>query len=212
MLRLRSNFIDYYDHQFDLKGEVFRRMSNEGMNRIEMLDFLKSKRLIVPPYGIVKTMKNHVLISEEAFVVVHLDIKSHRGENKLLMRYKEALEKHPNEFMVMYASNFRGCSWRYLKVGNRSFILRYSSDDWRSNWDTKEIIIEEVDADWIKIGIDEPLYAIDFVKNEAFDGDGHVMVAIDYNIAPQIRGTGLEEVIPAQEVAALIKEWYERRA
>lgn len=205
MLKLKSNFLDYYDHQFDLSGEEFRRMSNEGMNRIEMLDFMKSKRLIVPPYGVVRHLEHHAYITPEAFVVVHLDINSHRGENKLLVRYSEALEQYPDAFMVMYASSFKGVSWRYLKVGSRSFILRYESDDWRSNWNTKEIIVESEDASWIKIAIDAPLFAIDFVKNEKSEGD-KVMVAIDYNIAPQIKGTGIEDILSAKEVVQLIAD------
>lgn len=211
MLKLRSNFLDYYDHQFDLSGEEFRRMSNEGMNRIEMLDFMKSKRLIVPPYGVVRQLKHHAYITPEAFVVVHLDINSHRGENKLLMRYREALEQYPDAFMVMYASSFTGVSWRYLKVGSRSFILRYEGDDWRSNWNTKNIIVESDDASWIKIDITAPLFAIDFVKNERLDGE-NVMVAIDFNIAPQIKGSGIEDILSATEVVKLIRDAVEKES
>lgn len=203
-MRLVSNFIDYYDHHFDLHGDIFRRMSNEGMNRKEMLEFLSKQNLITPPFGIVNQMKNHALIENEAYVVVHTDITSHRGENKLLMRFNEALEQYPESFMVMYVSSFTGVSWRYLRVGDRSYILRYESEDWRSNWDTKQIVVEREDASDIHISIEAPLYAIDFVKNIKPDGSP-VMVAIDYNIAPQIRGTGVEELLTAIDAADAIK-------
>lgn len=204
MIRLISNFIDYYDHYFDLQGEVFRRMTNEGMDRKEMIEFLKKHGLITPPCGIVREMQYHGLIRDDVYVVVHTDIHSHRGENKFLMLYKEALEKHPDAFMVLYVSSFTGVSWRYLRVGDRSFMLRYKSEDWRSNWDTSEIVIEQEDASDIEIDIDAPLFAIDFVKNVKPDGNP-VMVAIDYNIAPQIKGTGVEELLEASIVADAIK-------
>ncbi|WCF11664.1 hypothetical protein NDS46_30420 (plasmid) [Paenibacillus thiaminolyticus] len=209
MLKLVSNFIDYYDHYFDLQGDVLRRLSNEGMNRVEMLQFLQQKNLTVPLHGIVKNLQNHSLIERDTYVIVHTDIHSHRGENKHLLLYRDALERYPDELMVLYVSSFQGCSWRYLKIGSRSFILHYQSKDWRSNWDTEKITIEDENASLINIDVNEPLFAIDFVKNINENGEA-VMMAIDYNIAPQLKGTGIENILAPAEVANLIKESWMR--
>jgi hypothetical protein len=205
MLRLISNFIDYYDHYFDLHGDIFRRMSNGGMDRRVMLEFLKNQGFNVPTFGIVKEMINQNELKGDTYVVIHTDITSHRGENKLLMPFKEALDYHPNSFMVRYVSSLKGVSWRYLKVGDQSFFLRYESEDWRSNWNTNQVVIEREDTFDMLNKIQEPLFAIDFVKKIETDGSS-VMVAIDFNIAPQIRGTGVEHVLSASDAADAIKK------
>ena len=46
------------------------------------------------------------------------------------------------------------------------------------------------------------MYAIDFVFN--FD----TMYAIDYNITPQIRGTGIEDVLEGRKIVKEIKKWF----
>ncbi|MBP1308854.1 hypothetical protein JOD82_001874 [Paenibacillus sp. 1182] len=53
----------------------------------------------------------------------------------------------------------------------------------------------------MNLSIRAPLYAIDFVENE-----NDLWYAIDYNIAPQIKGTGVETLITASEAAMLIKQ------
>ncbi|MBP1308853.1 hypothetical protein JOD82_001873 [Paenibacillus sp. 1182] len=87
-MRLISNFLDYYDHHFDLHGEVFRRMTNGGMNRQKMLEFLKVQGLTVPIFGWVREMVNEDTLTNDTYVVVHTDIASHRGEQNSCCRIK----------------------------------------------------------------------------------------------------------------------------
>ena len=201
-IKLKSDFIDYYDHWFDLDGDIFERMSAGGVNRYKMLTYLKSLKLDVPKFGLVKKLTLYNTKINK--VVVYLNLNSHRGENKLLLDYKEALEKYPNKLATEYIESYNKYSesMRILQIGNKSISIIYENeDDWRSNYgcNVKTKIINIYDGIYDKIKY--PLYAIDFV----FDKYNNYY-AIDFNIAPGIKGTGVENILKPKEVVDKIKE------
>lgn len=204
-LRLVSNFIDYYDHWFDIDCKnQYRRVTTDGMNRGQMFLFMKQYHLITPIYGIVKHLKYANYFELDEKVVVYIDENIHCGEGKLLMTLEEAYQKYPNCLCTQYLNNNvfgYAVSYRHLQIGNRAFWIRYTSfTDWRSNCGDGDIdLIEEREP--ILTGI--PLFAIDFVQ---YNNDYY---AIDFNIAPGIKGTGVEKIISAKQVVELIKQQLE---
>lgn len=226
-LKLYSNFIDYYDHHFDLEGEGFYRFSNNGMNRIEIFNFLKSHNYLTPKHGYVKQLSK--LYPEEyryreycddskkfddswkyIELVVYLDINLHRGENKIKISLDKAIELYPDNYASLFIFNY-GISHRYLQIGNKSFWLRYiSKNDWRSNCGDVKIIIDSQNNGYHK-SIKSSLFAIDFVRsiNEKTKQDDYL--AIDFNISPGIKGTGIENILKPNEVVDLIKGYYDNR-
>jgi hypothetical protein len=212
-VRLISDFVDYYDHWFDGYDSelIFRRLSKSGMSRPDMLRFLKEKGFATPAFGTVKDLYDEIIRKQYhdtpgfdsiLSVVVYTDIFSHRGEGKLLLPFNEAIEKYPDHFATEYLcvqKNGLGLSYRYLKIGQESFWLQYSSEnDWRSNYGEVNVTILFQQLP-IYHAIDYPLYAIDFLPIAG------TLYAIDFNIAPQIKGTGIEDILPAKKVADLIK-------
>lgn len=205
-LQLKSNFIDYYDHQFDLTGLVFSRMNNGGMNRGRMFGFMRHNGINVPIYGLVQHLKTASYFSnEDQKVVVYLNENVHCGEGKELITLKEAVKKYPYHLCTEYLEEennvFRyGISYRHLQIGNRAFWLRYVSyNDWRSNCGDGDIdFLEEVEP--IILSIDHLLFAIDFVKSNG------QYYAIDFNASPGIKGTGVENILSPKDVVDLIKQ------
>jgi hypothetical protein len=133
-LILKTDFYDYYDHWFDKvyypeeEYNIFERYSVLGMNRQEMLIYLQLNGYNVPKHGLVRDLD----LQKEQKVVVYLDINSHRGMDKILCSFGEALRFYP----VNYASEYlkvndeeKGCSFRYLRIGEKNFSLCYQSDD-----------------------------------------------------------------------------------
>ncbi len=198
-IRLVSDFLDYYDHWFDREGHTFERLAHKGMPRRAALEYMFSLGLDVPLFGTVKELSQIPWLTN---VVVYTDEMAHRGEGKLMMPLAQAIKQYPDnlatEYIPVTHNVNRGVSWRYLQIGNKYVWLKYQSDDWRSNFGNVKISILGIIGDGYHPKIHLPLFAIDFIPAN------HVY-AIDFNTAPQIRGTGIENILPARETAEAIK-------
>ena len=220
-IKLKSTFRDYYDSWFDLEGPMtWYRNSTGGMSRPEMLTYMEKLGLEVPQHNYLKNIYGRVAPTgvHSERVVVYLDNHSHRGENKVVMTKRQALEEHPDCYVADYVNyavpimckvnpehgRHRSQSLRYLQIGTRKFWLEYWSDtDWRSNCGEGgvEVICEEAPGYHPKITW--PLFAIDFVVTRY---RWQQPLAVDFNIAPGLRGTGIEDIIRGPEAADLIKQ------
>ncbi len=203
-VRLISNFYDYYDHEFDVYNAelTFERKSTGGMARREMLEYLQSLGFVVPVFG--KPTEIHDRLPAGWQVVVHLDETSHRGEDKIKLPLREAAEQYHNHLAVEYIPSLPdglGQTWRHLQIGDKVFWLEYTSqNDWRSNCGDVEIRLFSHMKDGYHPWIDYPLFAIDFILIQ------DTAYAIDFNIAPGVRGTGVENILPAAVAAEAIKK------
>ncbi|MFJ8528328.1 hypothetical protein [Bacillus sp. NPDC094106] len=207
-VKLLTNFHDYYDHHFDGTGVPFVRRNDMGMNRVEMLNYLSSKGIKTVPYGYIhKLAKQYPLHTE---VVVYTDIHKHQGNGKVRMTLQEALDTYPIDTFCSLLCGKLGESWRVLTVGRKKTILDYRShNDWRSN--VGDVQVDIVDC-WSKMysfnGIldpyEFPLVAIDYVK------DGNELLAVDLNVAPQLKGTGIEDIVTPKEIVKEMKKYIGR--
>jgi len=204
-IRLQSDFVDYYDHFFDISGKVLRRFSYQGMNRAEMFTFMRSKGLHTPIFGVTRKILEFAKttnIEPPSHLVVYTDLNKHCGEGKILVPWDEAISSLPASFASEYIPS-NSESLRVLQVGNSYFWLRYKSkNDWKSNYGDVDIEVLSMHDGYFNSDIKEPLYAIDFVG-------GNEMLAVDFNTAPQIRGTGVENIVSARDIVRGIKEAYE---
>lgn len=218
-LQLKTDFHDYYDHWFDREGQIFERMSHSGMSRREMFDFFEQIGLKTPPHGtpeqIFNTLSEQDKEAEDFaqkhdmnffHVVVYLDETAHRGEGKILVPLIEAIQKYPNAFCSLYYPTLLlgSTSLRYLQIGDKVFWLQYTSDDWRSNYGNVKIKVLSHEKDKFHSKINLPLFAVDFIFGPNF------IWAIDFNIAPEVKGIGVENILPAKEAVAAIKRWYQK--
>jgi hypothetical protein len=153
-----------------------------------------------------KIPKNNYLrdlgIKDNEFAVIYLNNYSHRGADKILRVYSEALTDYKDNYASQYIgadyrTGMNSVSYRHLQVGARAWRLKYiSKNSWQSNNAEKiEIeILEEAEP----LLCYSPLFAIDFVEVDN-------LYAIDFNTSPGIKGTGLEDIISAQEIYNLIE-------
>lgn len=228
-LRLQSNFIDYYDHQFagsyQQDAPYFSRMSRASLHRKDMFALLQSRGLTTPLHGTVRELHAHHLnalqqqgykdetlasMLEMSQLVVYTDPYAHAGEGKVLLSVTAALAQHPDTYGSEYLPQNgagTGVSLRYLRIGRRQFWLRYTSeDDWRSNAGTVaiELLCEEAPKPVSEAKHSpEPLLAVDFII-----GPNRTLVAVDHNTAPQLRGTGIEARLSTKDVVDEIATWY----
>ncbi len=200
-LKLRSDFTDFYDFAFDLDGVEFPRLTKSGMDRVEMFHFLKhTLGLRTPAFG---SAKSHSC----DWLVMYLDTKAHCGEGKELWPTWLAKHLRPHCFSAEFLP-CNGESKRLLHIGDRTFLLTYwSKDDWRSNCGDTEVnfIKELVSPVPYRAKVPHALFAIDYIT---FDGN---LYAVDFNIAPGMRGSGIEGVLRPQEVVDEIKNWISKR-
>lgn len=215
-LKLVSDFYDYYDHEFDLEGDTFRRVTTDGLSRQELLEYLQKLEFTVPHFGPVKDLAK--LLEPQDRIVLHHDIWAHRGDGKELSTIQEAMVKHPDTLATQFIQfnvpgtkpEVKGLSWRYLQIGTEAFWIEYTStEDWRSNCgegdcelffrDKTELFS---DRQYELLRFKFPLFAVDFVP------DKETLYAVDFNIAPGVRGTGVEKIFSPQEATKAIKSAY----
>lgn len=164
-----------------------------------MFELFTNFDLTTPDYGWLDEIRS----KHEKFVV-YIDLKAHKGQKKLLLDRVTSSSERVDLFCSQFISTGPiPTSFRYLVAGKYSFFLKYSSNDtWRSN--CGDIEIELMTKDYLDImneiknkttSIQKPLYAIDFVEKDG------TFYALDFNEAPQINGTGIEEIIPVQDLA-----------
>lgn len=201
-VKLVTDFYDIYDIWFDREGDtVLERLTTSGLSRGPMLRFLNDKGIQTVRFG---TCEELSAIGCKK-VVVYKDTNTHCGNGKILMDAMDATMSFPNFLASEYCPLHKGVSIRHLQLGELWFKLQYKSvDDWRSNCGS-DVDIKVLDCG---VGyhetIDAPIFAIDFV--ETADG----LMAIDYNIAPGCRWTGIEQLVKPKVIAESIKSAIEK--
>lgn len=227
LFMLKTDFRDYYDHWFDrlyICGDEeisiihLDRKSKNDVDRIAMFNEFKKAG-----YDNLEFSKESPDELECDMIVYHDDIFSHCGEGKMLMSSEAAKLMKKGLYVRCYET---GVSYRSLRIGRYFFLLRYknNSGNFRSNCGdveieilekykksddkvmfpvTSEIIMKSHDS-W---EISSPLYAIDFVVDDRQDRKSALrFVPIDLNTSPCIRGTGIEDQLPAKIIAEEIQE------
>lgn len=195
-VKLVSDFRDqHYDFMFKSNGtKIYRRMSNEGPDKINQFYILAKMGFRIPPIGTVEYLYHTWPINtEEPEVVVYTDQLKHAGEGKILLPITKAYDLYPNFFASAYLRNDEPTTCRALFVGDHYITMKYSSDDaWRSNCgnvnieetDISTYIAERTLLDAMYAPLTSvPIVAIDFVQY------ANEMWAIDLNTAPGISGT-----------------------
>lgn len=207
---LRSNFTDYYDQYFDSPSSisplVFERYTNVGMNRSEILEFLARNGFSVPKHGIAKQIgKWAPHLRDDQYIVIYLDDKSHRGENKLLMTVGEGVRSHPNCFAAEFlgTSKDSGNALRLVQIGMKYFWISLQSDDWRASVGTVKTTIKK-HGTGLQSNILYPLWAIDFVPVRF--GGNEILYAVDFSSAPIVGEYGMSEILEASTAALEIKQ------
>lgn len=236
-LYLTSDFLDFYDHMFESKyfgAEEFRRVTTEGPSRREMFEIFDRVNLSTPEHGIVSdivpTLRSILWMSPEIspsnMLVVYTDERAHRGEGKILVDFDVAEEKYPNyycsEFIPPRSYESGAESWRFLQIGNRAWKFHYRNridglipavpgilrtatypKNWQSNVGDPSIsFLGEVHP---ISDIAYPLFAIDYLLHKIYPG---ATLCIDLNIAPEIRGTTIEDKLDPDQVVELITDYY----
>ena len=92
-IKLRTNFLDYYDHWFcgswQNEDYILDRRTITEMSKIDQFQILKDCELNIPKVGYIKDLINDVEINN---VVVYTDLFLHAGDGKSLCTKDFALK------------------------------------------------------------------------------------------------------------------------
>jgi len=117
-------------------------------------------------------------------------LMNYPGGDRYYYKKQELYPKFCSAFVGNAWATNESTSWRHLQIGPHVIWLECrSTESWMSNYG---------DGDWSVIGVElnsgfnpvirRPLWAADFVI-------GREAYAVDFNIAPGMRGTGVEYVL-----------------
>ena len=210
-LRLQSDFVDYYDHHFDLEGVPFKRFAKTSRTRENDLLLLRDAGFCVPWFGKVKQY-SLLCNAPNVWVVVYDDLCAHCGEGKRLVRSTELAKEEPDKFCSFYVPAEQTYHVRLLAVGDWKAVLRYASDHvWMSNRGEVQVELLQYGEfcdprlERIQHWLSEPLVAVDGRYSDAGE-----LMAFDLNTAPGLKGSGIEDVLKPNEVVEQIKRFFER--
>ena len=205
-----------------------------ALSKRQQFDLLQRIGCNTPRHGKVSELYDLAIskinqgITLNSMCVVYTDEFAHCGIGKMLL----SIDIASSEFSEYYASMFVrteetrnfSYSYRLLQIGKRAWWLSYSNTgDWRSNYGSN-VAIEvrgEADSFWGNNPYTNPrlhqlkqypLFAIDFVIPHWYTpalGKPVPRLAIGFNTAPGIKGTGLEALVSSKQAFELIKEWME---
>lgn len=217
-----GGYIDYYDHHFCSRlsaREQWKRNNRVFPTRSEGFTAMQCAGVITVEFDTVQNMCVRKA-NEDILLVVYTDELSHQGFGKKLMYASLALNEYPDALCSVYyesVDKLAAESLRELAVGDRLFLQKcVSENDWRSNVNTTsfETLLEITECPnhgWNVSKIPQlmcryksPIFAIDYV----FDKDAGLLRACDMNLAPGMRGTGIEKMLPPKVAAELIERSY----
>jgi hypothetical protein len=199
-------------------AKTLDRRSTIGPKKSDQFKLLKEGGFFIPPVGTVENVMDRFWEAEECYtryVVAYEDEMAHAGNGKFLLCGHDlknlTMENNEeiNRKRGLFCSAFVGfpfakqsSSLRRLQVGPHVFWIEYrSNDSWMANIGdgSCEIVGVEKDSGFHPF-FKHPLFAIDFVL-------GKEMYAVDFNLAPGVWGTGIENHLsPSAVVAALEME------
>jgi len=194
------------------------------MSKLEQFQLLTEAGLDTPLFGRVgdpefmnwwqESIKVKSLSNIKA--VVYTDDLAHRGEGKQLVDPVKAFREYrglPYSVFIPTTENpeEEAISYRYLQIGDRAWWLKYTGKgSWLSNYavDTDIKVLSEVFGFWdegerIRPFGQYPIFAIDFVAWQGMER----RLAIDFNSAPGVQGTGIEDVLSAKNCYEAIAAW-----
>lgn len=222
---LKSNFLDYYDHAFDVyAGELglvidVERFSKTTLKRRDAFIKMQSIGLHTPVFETVIWLDEMGLDLHKTNpeVIVYFDELAHRGEEKQVIRYANAWAMYPSKLCSLYIEPIdKPTSYRYLRIGSRIFWLQYTSNDsWRSNCgtDVEITLLESITATQLFETLpsadpnETPFLAIDFVKSKM-----GLFFAIDWNTSPGLRCSPIETEMTPDEIYQEIKDWLDNHS
>ncbi len=194
------------------------------MTKLEQFQLLDEAGLDTPLFGRVGDAEfmnwwhTDVKVRElpDVRAVVYVDDLAHRGEGKRLVRIEEAFNQYKGlPYSAFIPSTLypeqEAISYRYLQIGDRAWWLKYhGKGSWLSNW-APEIdikVLSESFGFWeegerLQFFREYPLFAIDFVAWRGMERK----LAIDFNSAPGISGTGIEDILSAKDCYEALATW-----
>lgn len=198
LLALASDFVDYYDDEFDVVSNIPHRKLTRKSARVpreEMLEYLSenTNSLLfqrVVPHG--KTLNFN-----KGTLVVYVDDFAANGLGMEQMEAHEAHIKYPDSYATLFLDN-RGCSLKHVVVGKQNFLISVcSGNSWKSN-------TGRVKRKTLHVWEDRPhpvfpLYTVTYINHDGKPA------ALRMNFAPK-----LENLInlPKADVVKELKGWF----
>lgn len=209
LIRLTSDFKDYYDVEFEKREPEIKKALQEKQ-RVYSYDRCRSnfisrakelKRLGIPTIPI-KAANQFAADPSAETLLVYTDATLHNGEGKLVVSNQDAQTTYPNlparRFVPI--SETGGFTLKCLQVGKRRFKILLWSD--QNTLKYKVYSIEEIEPLYNR-SYRYPIFSIDYLPTK----DG--LMVIDFNSVENLGNLGLEKYMTSDDVYKEIVSYYE---
>ena len=196
ILKIRSDFTDYYDAPCSAEGSVSKGKeviyARYRINRTRIADLRELKFLGIRTLDIKPVSK--VLLNRDDRVCVYTDLNSH-GEGVISVTYNEAVEMYHNRLCSTVNWLGYGYIYKYIQVGERRFWI---TTDRSGN----VLGMREMESGYSLIQL--PIYSIDYISV------GGVQTAVDFNTVQKLSEVKLDFILPSQDVRELVYAYLTR--
>ena len=118
MLRLESDFTDYYDGCFSNNASsMYKRLQHNGKTRADQLNYLKSIGIKTVDFGPYSKMCS----KRDSKFVVYTDPYLHEFAGKHIYSEGEVKNFYKNYLLAEFLSSSNGYTVKYLQIGERRF-------------------------------------------------------------------------------------------
>ena len=194
LLKLVSDFQDYYDYLFDNQSEpVYRRMYSECNPRGKALNIIKG--IGVPTIELGAVSKFSIYTPK---LVVYTNQMGHLGSGKQIVNTIEAYNNFGNSLACPFVEDTAGISLKFLQVGKRRYQLVMQNENLAELKHGRVIKCTRI-SDEYNFNIRLPIFSIDYI---AYSG---TMLAIDFNEVQSLSSLGVMLMKP-EEVIYEVKE------
>lgn len=208
LVRLTSNFKDYYDDAFKCREPEILKALHEK-RRVYSYDRCRSnsisrakelKRLNIPTIPI-KAASMLATDLNASKLLIYTDATLHNGKGKLVVSNQDAQNIYPNlparRFVPI--SETGGFTLKCLQVGKRRFkVLLWSDTD---TLDYKVHSIEEIEPMYNR-SYRYPIFSIDYLPTK----EG--LMVIDFNQVENLGNLGMDKYMTPSEVYDAVVDYY----
>lgn len=188
-MKIVSDFVDYYDVDWNSNDGIIYERVRKGMGRGRELKMLKELGIQTIE---VKAVSEFDITNTH--LVVYTNPLKHDYLGKKIVDYSAARLMYENNLASKFIEEANGITFKYLQVGTRRFRVYMKNDEPLELKKGRVIEIQEIQSSRGKQFRGNPIFSIDYINI------GGEMVAIDFNEVQHLGELELERVIKKEEV------------
>lgn len=190
LLRIESDFSDYYDSIIGNGNILYKRFRTSGASRVKALKMLRANG-----FNTIDITTASNISREFKRVVVYTNPNGHGGKGKTIYNLDTALSSYSNYLCSPYIEDTKEYSMKFVQIGTRRFRVMMYNPNLSKPFEHGIVTdIEELPSDFNYL-IKLPIFSIDYIPFK------DIMIVTDFNEVQNLERLGFDKLLSPKEVA-----------